>query len=165
MSLFDRRAALLTILGLTASGCGFAPIHGRMAREADLEGRVRVLSVPGRAGHFLVSGLRRRLGDPAQDHDYVLSTEVSTSSRVVVIGARDQSLRFEIKLVANYVLKERNSDQVAAANDIEVLTSVDATESAYAAYAAEKNRVQAAAEEAVDRILLDIYLHLALPDI
>ena len=161
---FDRRAALLAILGLAVPGCGFAPIHGRMAKDPDLEGRVRVLSAPGRAGHFLISGLRQRLGEPTADHEYVLSVEIATTSRVVVIGSRDQSLRFEIKLIANYVMKERESDRVAAANDIEVLTSVDATQSAYAAYAAEKNRIQAAAEEAVHRILRDIYLHLALPE-
>ena len=159
---FDRRRALLAILAVAVPGCGFAPIHGRMARQPDLDGRVRVLSAPGRAGYFLVNGLRRRLGEPEEDPEYVLSVDISTSSRVVVIGERDESLRFEIRLVANYELKERETHRVAAANDIEVLTSVDTTESAYAAYAAEKNRVQAAAEEAVDRILRDIYLHLAL---
>ena len=162
MSLFDRRASLLAMLSLAVAGCGFAPVHGNMARMPDLGGRVRVLPAPGRAGYFLISGLRNRLGEPNQDPEFVLSVDISTSSRVVVIGARDQSLRFEIKLIADYVLRETESDRVAAANDIEVLTSVDATESAYAAYAAEKNRIQAAAEEAVDRIMRDIYLHLSL---
>ena len=162
MSSFDRRTSILVFLSLAVAGCGFAPVHGRMARTPDLEGRVRVLPAPGRAGYFLISGLRNRLGAPNEDPEFLLSVDISTSSRVVVIGARDQSLRFEIKLVADYVLREAKSDRVAATNDVEVLTSVDATESAYAAYAAEKNRIQAAAEEAVDRILRDIYLHLAL---
>ncbi len=164
MSSFDRRAILLAGLGLALSGCGFAPLHGSRARKPDLAGRVRVLDAPGRAGYFLVSGLRRRLGKPGGSAEFELSVDISTSSRVVVIGARDESLRFEIRLVAQYVLKERESDRVAAENDIEVLTSVDATESAYAAYVAETNRVQAAAEEAVDRILRDIYLQLALEE-
>ncbi len=162
MSSFDRRNALLAMLALAVPGCGFAPIHGRTARQPDLHGRVQVLSAPGRAGFFLVTGLRRRLGKPTNDPEYVLSVDISTSSRVVVIGARDESLRFEIRLVADYELKERASERVAAANDIEVLTSVDTTESAYAAYAAEKDRIEAAADEAVDRILRDIYLQLAL---
>lgn len=158
----DRRAFLSTVLALTVSGCGFAPIHGNVAPGHDLQGRVRVQSAPGRAGYFLVSGLRRRLGNPAEDYDYELSVDTMTTSRVVVIGARDERLRFEIRLVANYVLKERKDGSITAANDIEVLTSVDATESAYAAYAAEKNRIQDAAEAAVGRVLRDIYLHLAL---
>ena len=168
MSSCNRRAALSGFLsglaGLALAGCGFAPLHGGSGTPADQVGRIRILPVPGRAGHFLTSVLLRRLGDPAEDYQFVLSTTISSSSRVVVIGDQEEQLRFQIRLTATYELKERDSSRVVAENDIEVLTSVDATESAYAAHVAEGNRVQSAAEQAAERILVDIYLHLALLD-
>lgn len=119
---------------------------------------------PGRAGYYLNSRFRSRLGDGGKNAEYDLAVTLDTSSRVVVIGARDQQLRFEVRLIANYTLQDRQTEETVARNEVEVLTSVDATASAYAAYAAERDRIQHAAEDVVDMIIRDIQLQLASAD-
>jgi len=112
----------------------------------------------------LNSRFRSRLGDGGKNAEYNLAVTLDTSSRVVVIGARDQQLRFEVRLIANYTLQDRQTEETVARNEVEVLTSVDATASAYAAYAAERDRIQHAAEDVVDMIIRDIQLQLASAD-
>ena len=162
MSWRDRRRFLATAAAFAAAGCGFRPVHGDDPAATRLAGRVRVDGVPGRTGHYLTNRLRRRLGPPGEDADLALGIELRIEKRSVVLGAQDEILRYDIVLTADYELRRRGSPDLLVANSIEVVSSVDATASAYAAYTAERSRVRMAAGEAADRILRDLDLRLAL---
>lgn len=157
----DRRGFLAAFGGgLLLSACGFRPLHG--GGPSSLEGRVQVKGVEGRAGRELVRELRRRLGQSGGDSDLALEVEVSTSTRAVVFGEGAEVLRYVLKVTADYELRRAATGEVLAANLIEVSTSVNTTESPFAAFASERDRTSIAASEAAARILRDIHLQLAL---
>lgn len=162
MSWSDRRAVLGLAAGCLLASCGFRPLHGGGAPS--LEGRVRVDDIPGRAGRQLARTLRQRLGEPGGTPEFALGVEVGTSTRAVVFGEQSEVLRYVLKVEAEYELRRSSTGEVVASNSIEVSTSVNTTESPYAAFASERDRTIIAATEAAERILRDIHLRLALLD-
>lgn len=150
---------LLVAVALLA-GCGFRPL---VSADADaLTNRVHVEPVAGRAGYYLVSTLEQRIGTPGPDAEWVLSVDVETETRVVVIGPREEILRYVVLLVADYKLRRAGTAEPIIEDSVEVATSVDATESPYAAFVAERDRIRAAAIEAAQRIVRDMYVQLEL---
>ncbi len=161
----SRRRLLATLAALTLpAGCGFSPVHGRNGGAQELNGRVRVQFARGRTGYYLVDTLRQRLGEPDSDADLTLGVNIEINTRDVVVGERDEILRYEVLLKADYELRRDGVEEPLAEGEVEVATSVDATGSPYAAYVAERNRIRAAAVEAASRVLRDIYLRLALTE-
>lgn len=158
----DRRGFFCLAAGGLLAGCGFRPLHGN--GESPLEGRVRVEGSGGRAGRELLRALRRRLGWSNVESEFTLEVKVGTSTRAVVFGEQAEVLRYVLKVAADYELRRDDTGEIIASNVIEVTTSVNTTQSPYAAFASERDRTSIAASEAAERILRDILLTLALEE-
>lgn len=157
---YDRRRVTALLLATGLTGCGYQPVYRSGGQARALMGKVHVPDIRGRAGHYLVRTLRRRLGPPDPAAEMTLEVDLNLGARDIVVGPRNEILRYEIWLRAKYLLSRRTQSEPVAQGVVEVVTSVDATESPYAAYAAERNRTRAAATEAGKRIIRAVYTQL-----
>jgi len=153
----DRREALrlflIAAMGSLA-GCGFRPMRDESGIA--LARRVRVSPISGRTGYYIEQALRSYLGEPGPNADHWLEVDVEVSKRDIVLGPLDEILRYEVLLVASYRLGRDGEEIPIMSGESQAITSVDATQSPYAAYVAERDRTRVAAAEAARLMLREI---------
>lgn len=154
-------AGLLIAVSAGLSGCGFQPLYAQTGVTADLS-KVDVVAPEGRAG-FLV---REHLdGALARDHDApaVYRMDLVVRETRVPRGVRVDNVatRYEYTLIASYVLTALPSGKVAKRGTVRAELTYDSADQPYQAIAAQQDAEDRAAEEAAEKIQLELAAWLA----
>lgn len=126
----SRRAALFGLLAL--GGCGFAPVHSTNDR---LRGLVSFDTANNVDGFRLRAQLERRLGR-SEGPAYSLDVTVSVARRAAAITSNRESVRFNLRGTARWILTEIGSGDRIDRGEVQSFTSYSATGSTVATEAA-----------------------------
>ena len=139
MWLFDRRAVVFGLIGLTAlAGCGFAPAYGDKGNGAALLGQVSIDAPKTRSEQIMVQQLESRLGR-ADAAPYRLSYEMSFSEERMAIQANNITSRFNLVGNVAYTLRDDLTGSVLSQDRVDHFTGYSATGSTVATMAAEQD--------------------------
>ena len=142
------------VAGLFLSGCGFEPVYtARSTDGADISDTLASVSVDpisGRLGRDVRNELIRRLngrikGIPVA---YELSVQLATSEQGVTVEEDDAINRYNLRLTANYSLKDLKSDTEVFKGRAKIFGAYDVVASQFATLTARRNVEERAAREA-----------------
>ena len=150
-----RRALLTAVVGvggLIAAGCGFKPLYGTSGSGdgASLEmASVKVGPIPDRIGQVLRNELTDRLtaGVGPQPTRYELAVELDERSSPVQIQTTDTITRYNLRLVAEFILIDVSSGDIVYRNHARGVGSYDVVTSEFSTLVAEQETAKAAARE------------------
>ena len=76
---YKKTSVFLVILLITNSvlSCGFQPLYSLSEGQKDINGRLKILKIPGKEGYHLREELTRQLGEGSQDAHY-LKVKITT---------------------------------------------------------------------------------------
>jgi LPS-assembly lipoprotein len=157
------RAALRTalVLGLSLTpllaGCtGFTPLYGDRATVTGLS-TIDVVAPSGRTGYLLRESLDDALGrDPRATPVYRLTYGLEELRNPRGLGADNAASRYELSVKVKYQLVEIASEKTVKDGETEVLITYGAIDAPYAGIAAQNASEERAANEAAQRIRLDL---------
>lgn len=144
------RAALLALLLLTLSACGFQPLYGKVD-DRDIEvgtylASIKVDGIPGLSGQQLQMALEDRLNPNAKPSLYGKAFRLSVSLKVrrnPVIVEQDGSIpRYNLNLASSYRLIDENSQEVLDTGVARRVVSFNQADEKFAAYVAEKDALE-----------------------
>lgn len=153
-----RRKTLLALSALViGAGCGFAPAYGPEGSASVLQDNLRV-AAPDRRDGFLMS---QRLEDRFGRNDggrYVLVVTPTIRRQGLATSVEGTTNRFQLRGVADFALRDTQSDSVVRQGRVTDFTGFSATGSTVATLAAERDATARLmvilADQIVDRLLL-----------
>jgi LPS-assembly lipoprotein len=154
-------AALLTVVALGLSACGFTPLYGPQSVTKGL-GSIEVVAADGRAGYLL----REKLDDAlARDvnlpptHRLVYTVNELRYARGVRVD--NVANRYELNLTANWRLLDIKTGQAVRTGSTSAAVTYDSADQPYASIAAQQDSQERAATEVARRIQLELATWLA----
>lgn len=146
------RRALLLLLGIVLTGCGFRPLYaprGPQDWDRDLAA-IRVAPIRDRPGQILELALRENLNPGGQSVPalWQLQTQLNVSRSDLGIQRNATATSSEITVSANYALVDTKSGKQVYANSSRAISDFNQLTDAYA--------TQVAAEDARDRALQQV---------
>jgi LPS-assembly lipoprotein len=154
-------AAVLAVVALTLSGCGFTPLYGPQSVTKGLSA-IEVVASPGRAGYLV----REKLDDA-----FARDVNVLPSHRLVYVlkeqryarGVRVDNVanRYELALTADWRLLDAKTGQTVRTGSTSAAVTYDSADQPYASIAAQEDSQERAATELARRIQLELATWLA----
>lgn len=157
-------AAGLVAVGMSLGGCiGFTPLYAAQGVTPKLQA-IEVVPGDGRLGFlvhdFLTDSFAR---DPSQPAVYRLSFANSELRLPQGITISNVATRYEVDLFTAYTLTEIATNKVVTRGQVGVNVTYDIQAQPYAALSAAQDGERRAAEQAADRVRLEIATFLASP--
>lgn len=161
------RFAVIFIMMLTVSACGFRPIYATPESGAAPVNRqimVGGVSAPQEAHVYIVEALRDRMA-PAADlaPKYELFVKVDESAQRLAVQIDATVTRYNYRLTGKYQLRDLATGKVLKGTALAV-TSYNIVTSQYSTLFAERTAREKAARILAEEIERDIILRLADPD-
>ena len=151
----------LSLAGLLA-GCGFTPLYGTPGMSPSLAS-VEVDAPETRTGHLLREelddALARDRGRPAA---YRLALTVDEDRYARGLRIDDVATRYEVGLTVGYILTDAGTRRQLTAGTAQVSVTYDSADAPYASIAAYSDGQERAADQAAERIRLDLARWFAL---
>lgn len=144
------------------AGCaGFAPLYGDSATVSGLS-TIDVVAPQGRTGYLLREALDDALGhDPKASNVYRLTYTLEELRNPRGLGADNAASRYELSLKVTWRLTEIASAKTLKDGETEVIITYGAIDAPYAGIAAQNAGQERAANEAAQRIRLDLAEYFA----
>ena len=168
MSLIRARSALplLTVAGLSASlaGCGgFTPLYGAQGVTPKMAA-IQVSQPDGRLGFYMREYLedslaRDRMQAPVYRLDFA-NRELRVPRGITVSNVAS---RYEVDLTTTYSLVEIATNKVVTRGNVQVNVTYDVQAQPYASLAAQQDGERRVAEQAADRLRLELASYFASP--
>ncbi|HYC98894.1 LPS assembly lipoprotein LptE [Brevundimonas sp.] len=153
--------ALVALMGLGLSACGFTPLYGEAGVGSSLS-RIAVVTQDDRLGYRVREQLEDALGrDPAQAALWRLETTVEQSRRPLGRRIDDTATRYELTVRGSWTLTPVGGGSSLSGVET-VTTTYAAADQPYAAITAQQDGEERAAAELARQIRLG--LMQALPD-
>jgi LPS-assembly lipoprotein len=155
-------AAAFGLYGL--GGCGFTPLYavkGVMPKLASIE----VSRPDGRTGYLLGQDLDDQFGKENRASPPVYRLLLKTREVRIPRGIRVDNVasRYEVQLATTYTLVEIKTREVVTKGLVQVNVTYDSADQPYAGVAAELDGQKRAAEQAAERIRLELSTYFASP--
>jgi LPS-assembly lipoprotein len=149
-------AALVAVMALGLSGCGFTPLYGPQTVTKGL-GAIEVVAPDGRAGYLL----REQLDDAlARDVNvlpaYRLTYWVNEARYARGVRVDNVANRYELRLTANWTLTDTKTGQSVRTGSTYATATYDSADQPYAAIAAQQDGQERAAAEVARKIQLEL---------
>jgi LPS-assembly lipoprotein len=155
--------AALGLAGLGLGGCGFTPMYGAPGVTTKLSS-IAVSRPDGRTGFLMGQFLDDDFGrDESARPLYRLLLKTHETRIPRGIRVNNVASRYEVDLSTTYTLINANTRQVVTKGQVNVNVSYDSADQPYAGIAAELDGQQRAAEQAADRIRLELASFFASP--
>lgn len=153
--------ALVAVLALGLSGCGFTPLYGPQTVTKGLSA-IEVVAPPGRAGYLL----REKLDDAfARDANILPSHRLiyTIKEQRYARGVRVDNVanRYELSLTAYWKLTDSKTGQEVKSGVTSAAVTYDSADQPYASIAAQQDSQERAATELARRIQLELAAWLA----
>ena len=153
-----RRQTLIALSALFAgAACGFSPAYGPQGDASVLQDNLRV-AAPNRRDGFLIA---QRLEDRFGRNDggrYVLQVTPTIRRQGLATSVEGTTNRFQLTGLADYALRDKESDSVVRQGRVTDFTGFSATGSTVATLAAERDATARLmvilADQIVDRLIL-----------
>ena len=164
--------ALLIPATLLLAACGFRPLHQAAPELASINGiggiAIEVSSADDsddrRVAFLLDQQLDQRLPEAGAEPRYRLKVTPTVSRAGLAVAANDVAARFDYNVFANYELSDAATGEILLAKQVYAVSTYGAPDDAYGRIASELSAADLAAQEAADRIVSDIAVHLATDD-
>jgi LPS-assembly lipoprotein len=154
-------AAVLSLLGMTLSACGFTPLYATKGLPASLAS-IEVVAPEGRTGYLLRESLDDALGrSPGATPAYRLTYSVDERRDPRGLGPDNAASRYEVSLKVSYHLIDLATKMDVKDGSTEVFVTYGAADAPYAGIAAQNAGEESAATEVAGRIRIDIAEFLA----
>jgi LPS-assembly lipoprotein len=154
---------MLILSALALGGCGFTPLYGSPGVSPKLSS-IEVARPDGRTGYLMGQFLD---DDFAKDRAVAPAYRLTFKTRETRIprGIRVNNVasRYELQLAATYTLTDIKTRAAVTQGQVEVNVSYDSADQPYAGIAAESEGQQRAAEQAAQRIRLELATYFASP--
>jgi LPS-assembly lipoprotein len=154
-------AALLAVVALGLSACGFTPLYGPQAVTKGL-GSIEVVAADGRAGYLLREKLDDALARDASlppTHRLVYTVNEQRYARGVRVD--NVANRYELNLTANWRLLDVTTGQPVRTGSTSAAVTYDSADQPYASISAQQDSQERAAAEVARKIQLDLATWLA----
>lgn len=154
--------ALLIVLTLALSGCGFTPMLAPTEQNGGVAiGPVAIPEIEGKSGFVFRTELERLL-DAERGRGPLRSLEVKMGENISSVGLRaDQSAtRADLRLTARYRFLDQNGT-VMFEGLVSSVASYDIPASAYGEIAAQDDARERAAQQLAERMRAELALRLA----
>jgi len=168
MSLIRARSALplLTVAGLSASlaGCGgFTPLYGAQGVTPKMAA-IQVSQPDGRLGFYMREYLedslaRDRMQAPVYRLDFA-NRELRVPRGITVSNVAS---RYEVDLTTTYSLVEIATNKVVTRGNVQVNVTYDVQAQPYASLSAQQDGERRVAEQAADRMRIELATYFASP--
>jgi len=147
--------ALVGAAGLLA-GCGFTPLYGASGLSPALAA-VEVDAPETRTGHLLREQLDDALArDRSRAPAYRLALVVDEDRYARGLRVDDVATRYEVGLTVGYILTDARTRRQLTTGTAQVAVSYDSADAPYASIAAYSDGQERAANQAAERIRLDL---------
>lgn len=156
----DRRGFLALAGALALAGCGFRPALREEGATRELIGLVSFDLPPGRLGYAMREPLRRRLGPPGSDLQWLLVTDLALDETGLAITPDSSITRYVVRGRSRWRL-EGPPDQEPLEGVAESMSAYSATGSLYATRAARRDAEERVARALGNEILVSIMAELA----
>lgn len=160
---WSRRAVLSAALASLA-GCGFRPMYAKRrgggSTVAHLDAIV-IDPIPGRLGQIVHNNLLDRLTPrgAAASPRYRLQVRLSRAIENLAIAKDEETTRSNLRLTANFVLRDLGSNEVALDGQVRSIASFNLVRSDYANLIAERDADRRAAREVSDQMMTRLSLY------
>ena len=155
--------SLLIVAALSLGGCGFTPLYATPGTTAKLSS-IEVVRPDGRTGFLMGQALD---DDFAKDRAAAPAYRLMLKTREVRIprGIRVDNVasRYELELGADYTLVDAKTGAAVTSGAVNVLVTYNSADQPYAAIAAQTDGEKRAAEQAAQRIQLELAGYFASP--
>ena len=146
---------------LTLGGCGFTPLYAAPGVTSKLAA-INVIAPQGRSGFLLRQHLddvfAKNHNEPAQ---YTMRLALSQARYPRGIRTDNVATRYEYVLTADYALSALPSGEVVKRGRVRVEVTYDSADQPYASIAEEQDAEDRAAEQAAERIQLELATWIA----
>ena len=154
-------AAVLGVVAVVLSACGFTPLYGPQSVTKGLSA-IEVVAAPGRTGYLL----REKLDDAfARDVNVLPSHRLTyaVKEQRYARGVRVDNVanRYELNLTASWQLIDSKTGQAVRAGTTSAAVTYDSADQPYASIAAQQDSEERAATELARRIQLELATWLA----
>jgi len=163
---FALAAQALTIMGLTVAlaGCGgFTPLYAAQGVSPKLAA-IEVSQPDGRLGfymrEYLEDSLARDGGQPAVYRLAFANRELRVPRGITISNVAS---RYEVDLTTNYTLTEVATGKLVTKGQVQVNVSYDVLPQPYASLAAQQDGERRVAEQAADRVRIELASFFASP--
>jgi LPS-assembly lipoprotein len=163
---FALAAQTLTIMGLTVAlaGCGgFTPLYAAQGVSPKLAA-IEVAQPDGRLGfymrEYLEDSLARDGGQPAVYRLAFANRELRVPRGITISNVAS---RYEVDLTTNYTLTEVATGKLVTKGQVQVNVSYDVQPQPYASLAAQQDGERRVAEQAADRVRIELASFFASP--
>lgn len=156
-------SAIVVLLALATTGCGFQPIHGasRQGQARHILANVEIAPVDERVGQILYNRLLDRLNPngPPIDPLFQLVTTLEENIEQVGFQKNEFATRANLRLRARYSLRSLETGEALVNNRGSVVASYNFLRSDFATLASENEARRRGARELADDIVnrLNIY--------
>lgn len=164
------RRLRLAVLGLTAAGslavggcAGFQPLYAAPGVTPKLSA-IEVVQPDGRLGflmgQYLADSLARDRSQPALYRLSLTNRELRVPRGITVSNVAS---RYEVDLTTNYALTELATGKLVTRGKVDVTVTYDVQSQPYASLTAQQDGERRAAEQAADRLRLELATYFASP--
>ena len=154
-------AGLLLAATVGLSGCGFAPLYGQPGVVSNMAA-MDVVAPEGRTGFLIREHLDDALGaNRGLSPTYRMNLTLSENRYPRGVRIDNVATRYEYVLIANYVVSTVPSGAVAKRGRVRVELTYDSADQPYAAITAQQDAQDRAAQEAAQKIQLEVAAWLA----
>jgi LPS-assembly lipoprotein len=158
-------SAIVVLLALATTGCGFQPIHGasRQGQARHILANIDIAPVDERVGQILYNRLLDRLNPkgPPIDPLFQLVTTLKENIEQVGFQKSEFSTRANLHLRASYSLRSLETGEALINNRGSVVATYNILRSDFATLASENEARRGAAQELADEIVNRLYLYFA----
>ena len=155
--------AALGFLTLGLGACGFTPLYGAPGVGPKLAS-IEVVRPDGRTGYLMGQYLDDDFAkDRAAAPAYRLTLKTRETRIPRGIRVNNVASRYELQLTANYLLTDAHTRAQVTSGLVQVTVTYDSADQPYAAIAAQTDGQQRAAEQAAQRIRLELANFFANP--
>ena len=153
------------LAGLTAlGGCGFTPLYAASTGVTPKLAAIQVHRPDGRPGYLIGQSLDDELGhDAAVTPLYKLNVSLGETRTPRGININNVASRYEVDLTAKYSLTDIKTGKEVTHGTVSVNASYDSAVQPYASLTGEQDGERRAAEQAAQRIRLELASYLASP--
>lgn len=153
--------ALLAVVAITLSACGFTPLYGPETVTRGL-GSIDVVAPEGRVGYLL----REKLDDALARNVNLLPTHrlvYTVKEQRYARGVRVDNVanRYELNLKADWKLFDTKTGQQVRSGQADASVTYDSADQPYASIASQQDSQERAAAEVARKIQLDLAAWLA----
>lgn len=157
MWLHRRRALIALSVLFAGSACGFTPAFGPEGGASILQDNLRVVAPDRRDGFLVVQRLEDRFGRNDAGR-YVLTVTPTIQRQGLATSVEGTTNRFQVTGVADFALRDTQSDTVVRQGRVSDFTGFSATGSTVATLAAERDATARLmvilADQIVDRLVI-----------